>query len=214
MTTAAATPVGYTLVLPPGWARIPLREGTAKALDEKVFRGIERIPAEVPRDKGMAFRAEVRRRVEGMVREARAGGGLDLYVPVRARPGMVLGASFVVAEVVGAQAVEDAGAESVLARLVGESRGGAPGEVREVAGTLGARWEYVEPPALDDGVETYSRHVDYTVPVPREGPGEGPGRWLVVAFSTMGDGDPGSEFTRALAELFDALMTTFRWSYA
>ncbi|MFJ5608637.1 hypothetical protein ACIQCJ_04540 [Streptomyces sp. NPDC093221] len=210
--TAEATPVGYTLVLPPGWARIPLRAGTATALDEKVFRGIERIPAGVPRDEGMAFRAEVRRRVEGMAREARAGGGLDLYVPVKARAGLVVGASFVVAEVAGEWAGEEPGAEAVLGRLVGEERGGAPGEVREVAGTLGVRWEYVEPPALRESepVETYARHVDYVVPVPRQGAG----RWLAVAFSTVGDGDPGSEFTRALAELFDALMTTFRWSYA
>jgi hypothetical protein len=101
-------------------------------------------------------------------------------------------------------------AEAVLAGLAGERRGGEAGKVREIAGTLGVRWEYVEPPALDEGVETYSRHVDYTVPVPRKGVG----RWLAVTFSTVGDGDPGSEFTRALGELFDALMTTFRWSYA
>lgn len=198
-------PEGYTLVLPPGWVRIPVREGTANALEEKVFRGIERIPDGVPRDKGMAFRAEVRRRVEGMVGEARKAGGLDVYVPVRGRPGELMAASFVVAEVPG-----EARAEAVLAQVAGEGRGGAAGEVREVAGTLGARWEYVEPPALDEGVETYSRHVDYALPVP----GEGSGRWLTVTFSAVGDGDPGSEFTRVLAELFDALMTTFRWSYA
>ncbi|MEU6850452.1 hypothetical protein ABZ901_11070 [Actinacidiphila alni] len=168
-------------------------------LDEKVFRGMGAVPEGVPRDRGMAFRAEVRRRVEGMAREAGAGGGLDLYVPVEARGGAMVAASFVVAEVAG-----EGAPEAVLAGLARETAG----EVREVAGTVGVRREYVAPPEPDEGIETYARHVDYTVPVPDAA------RWLTVTFSTVGDGDPGSEFTRVLVELFDALMTTFRWSLA
>jgi hypothetical protein len=194
---------GYSLVLPRGWVRVPLREGTGEALEEKVFRGVEKVPAGVPRDEGMAYRLYVRRRVEKLVVAARRAGGLDLYVPVGVRPGGSIAASFVVGEVA---ARGSAPPEAVVARLAGEA-----GEVRGVADTVAARWEYVRGPSPEDAeADTASRHVDYVLPVP----GDEGGRWLAVSFSTAGDGDPGSAFTRALADLFDAVMTTFQWSHA
>jgi hypothetical protein len=45
------------------------------------------------------------------------------------------------------------------------------------------------------------------VPVPGEA-----GRWLLFAFSTLGAGDPGDEVARVLVQLFDAMMSTFRWA--
>lgn len=193
----------YSLVLPRGWVRVPLREGTGDVLEEKVFRGVEKVPAGVPRDEGMAYRLYVRRRVEKLVVAARRAGGLDLYVPVGVRPGGAIAASFVVGEV-AAQGEGSAPPEAVVARLAGDA-----GEVRGVADTVAARWEYVRGPSPEDaGVDTASRHVDYVLPVP----GDKGRRWLAVSFSTAGDGDPGSAFTRALADLFDAVMTTFQWS--
>ena len=53
-----------------------------------------------------------------------------------------------------------------------------------------------------------SRHVDYVIPVPGR-----PGRWLVIAFSTLGGGDPGDEIARRLTELFDAIVSTFGWQW-
>ncbi|WNI15958.1 hypothetical protein [Actinacidiphila sp. ITFR-21] len=202
MTVMPDGPVGYTLLLPPGWTRIPLRCGTHEALDEKVFRRVERVPRGVAREAGMAYRLYVRRRVEELVGEARKAGGLDLYVPVGARPGgRVLAASFVVAGVEGERGVA---AEAVLGQPAGVA--GAAAEVRGVAGTVGVRREYVAE-AKEGEADVPSRHVDYVVPVPgREG------RWLVVSFSTAGDGDPESAFTRAVADLFDAVMTTFSWA--
>jgi hypothetical protein len=52
-----------------------------------------------------------------------------------------------------------------------------------------------------------SRRVDYVLPVPGI-----PGDWLVIAFSTLGDGRPEGQFTRLLVELFDAIVSTFRWT--
>lgn len=119
-------PATYSLLLPPGWVRIPLRGRTRESLEEKVFRGIEKVPADVSREKGMAYRLHVRRRVEKLAEDARRSGGLDLYVPVRARPGgAVLAASFVVAEAVGEGGVRP---EVLLGRLAveaGEVRGSA-----------------------------------------------------------------------------------------
>lgn len=194
----------YSVVLPPGWVRIPLREGTRAALDEKVFRGIEQVPADVPRDRATAYRLHVRRTVERMAEQARQAGGLDLYVPARPR-GRAVPASFLVSEIVRE---DTARTEDVLVRLVADRRAGEAGELRLVGEAAAVRWEYVAPPADEDGgADTYSRHVDYVLPVPGDRT-----RWLVVSHATAGDGDPHSRLTRALTDLFDALMTTFRWS--
>jgi hypothetical protein len=185
----AAAPTTYSLLLPPGWVRVPLRGGTRETLDAKVFRGIEKVPEGVPREKAVAYRLEVRRTVERLAAEARRAGGLDLYVPVGGKP---LAASFVVAQVRGEDAVPP---EVVLGRL--------PGEVRGVGDTAGVRREYVVAPREGD---VGARHVHYVLPVPGDA-----GHWLAVSFSTAGDGDPDSAFSRAVADLFDAMMTTFRW---
>ncbi|WP_328913976.1 MULTISPECIES: hypothetical protein [unclassified Streptomyces] len=204
---AGAPPTGYTVLLPPGWVRIPLRHGTGEALDEKVFRGIEAIPSDVPRDQAVAYRLHVRRKVERLAAEARKAGGLDLYVPVRTRPPTLMAASFLVTEINRPEGA-DPTPEAVLAQLAADRRRGEPGEVRGIAETLAVRWEYVEPPGAGGAdPDTYARHVDYVLPVPGD-----VGRWLAVSFSTAGDGDPDGEFARALTELFDALMTTFRWN--
>lgn len=206
---------GYSVALPKGWARVPLREGTREALDREIFLRIAEIPAEVPRDQGMAYRVHVRRSVERMVDEARRAGGLDLYVPVRSpRP---LPASFVVAEIPHGL---DAEPQEALARYAAGYRPGpgegAPGELRSVGDGIAVRWEYVRQAADAEG-ETgpgagagapASRRVEYVLPVP-----EDRGRWLAVSHSTPGDGDLGSAYTRALTDLFDAVMTTFCWTY-
>lgn len=50
------------------------------------------------------------------------------------------------------------------------------------------------------------RRVDYRTAVPSD-----ERRWIVVAFSTPGDGDPNSGITALLVELFAAIMSTWRW---
>jgi hypothetical protein len=190
--------------------RIPLRAGTREALDEKVFRGIEEIPAGVPRDQGMAYRLHVRRKVDRMVEEARRAGGLDLYVPARVRTRTLMASSFLVSEM-ARDADQDAAEpqpELVLARLAADRRAGEPGELRVAGEAMAVRWEYVTvPDGSEEDVDTGCRHVDYVLPVPGDS-----GRWLAVSYSTAGDGDPGSAFTRALTDLFDAVMSTFQWS--
>lgn len=52
------------------------------------------------------------------------------------------------------------------------------------------------------------RNVDYFVSVPGD-----PGHWFVAAFSTIGAGNPHDDLASAMVEWFDALMTTFRWSW-
>jgi hypothetical protein len=35
---------------------------------------------------------------------------------------------------------------------------------------------------------------------------------MIITFSTLGDGDPAGEYARLLAELFDAILSTLRWT--
>ncbi len=188
-----AAPRGYRIILPPGWVRIPLREGTQAALEELVYSRLPIVPQQIPRDRGLRYRGMVRQVLDEQVAAARRADGLDLYLPVRPRRGHrpPLPASFLVSRLVGPPS-PTAGGTVTTARL---------------AGTLAVRREYEGPERPDRQVPVRTRHVEYTLPVPHD-----PGRSLAVCFSTAGDGDAGSEFTAAVVELFDALMTTFRWS--
>ena len=76
-----------------------------------------------------------------------------------------------------------------------------------VDGVTGARSERSAGPDPDQGIEYGSRRVDYMVPMPGAD-----GRWLLLAFSTLGAGDPGDQVARMLVQLFDAMMSTFRWA--
>ena len=78
----------------------------------------------------------------------------------------------------------------------------------EVDGAMAVRRERVEPAAADRGAGMASRRVDYFLAVPGD-----PARWFVAAFSTVGAGDPRDDLADALVDWFDALMTTFRWSW-
>lgn len=209
-------PAGYRLVLPPGWVRIPLREGTSEALEEFLFSGLRELPAEVPKDQGMAYRLQVRRTVEERVRQAQEADGIDLYIPVHLgdlRYRIPLAASFLVSEFIAEES--DPGPEVLLARLAGGSKNGADAEVRELADTLVVRRAYIRPPDSSSGPDSVAdfsvatRCVDYALAVPYDDR-----RYFTVCFSTAGDGDPQSDFSDALVELFDALMTTFRWTGA
>lgn len=196
---ATRPPRGYTLVLPPGWARIPLRRGTDKAIRNILDRALSGFP----RDAVATVRRDLQVRLREMAEQARQGGGLDLYVPTERRHDVTLAASLVVSEIslVTAQQVDP---HTVLARLLADSDSTQAVELDDTAGT---RTEHVAPatdsePDLKQG----SRRVDYVLPVPGD-----PERWLLTTFSTLGAGDPGDELADLLVELFDAMMTTFRW---
>lgn len=193
-------PNGYRLVIPPGWVRIPLRDGTDDALEDLVYSRLKDLPPEVSKDDGMKYRLMVRRSVTRQITEARKAGGLDLYLPLTARYGIPLMASFLVST---HSAGEPAGA-ALLDELSGD---GARTSTEKVGGTTAVRRERVRPPDAERDVPVATRCVEYALPVPRD-----PGRLVSVVFSTAGDGEPESPFTTALAELFDASMLTFRWT--
>ena len=198
-----AGPAGYTLVLPPGWERIPARQGAEDAIKAILDHKFKELPPDLPRDQLAPYRAEIEGKLRKAAAQARKNGAIDLYLPVQLRNGLPVPASFVVSE----GAIPTAGVtepDQIVSHLVAESADGTP---VTVDGVSGARSERSAGPDPDQGIEYGSRRVDYAVPVP--GPG---GRWLLFAFSTLGAGDPGDQVARMLVQLFDAMMSTFRWA--
>jgi hypothetical protein len=159
-----------------------LGEGWEEALEAEVYRRV----------RGTRWEGEVRAVVGARVAAARAAGGLDLYVPVRSpRYAAPVAASFLVSQVV---LPNGPAPEVVLGRLAAQGSGA----VRELAGTLAVRREYEEPPR--EGVPVASRHVEYALAVPRDA-----ARFVTVSFCAAG------RMAEAFVELFEAMMTTFRW---
>lgn len=213
---APAGPVGYSLVLPPGWAQVPVDDGADDAVRRLVDDAFRDAPPDVPPD----TLASLRRRLEGSllvsVRAARRDGGTELYLPVERLGGAVVPASFVVGEVtVDAELGSDAGQEPaaaidpedlVVRVLLHLAAGDGSARLVELDGAPALRTQALRPARQDDllGVDAGSRGVDYLVSVPSSD-----GRWLAVSMSAAVL--PDADVTDLLVELFDAVMTTFRW---
>src|SRR5487761_148551 len=192
---------GYTLVLPPGWERIPVRSETNQAIKAILDAQFRKLPAKTPRDKIMPYRV----RVEGYLRkaaaQARKQGGIDLYLPVEFRNGTPLPASFVISE--GSLATGGTLASADL--IAGFAEHDGDSATTTIAGGIALRSERAAQPEATGEGEYASRRVHYIVPVPGEG-----GRWLLAAFSVIAGEDAPGWFANLLVELFAAMMSTFR----
>ncbi|MFJ3231523.1 hypothetical protein [Streptomyces sp. NPDC086787] len=218
MVEPTSPPTGYRLLLPSDWVQVPLRQGDAKqAARDIVASAFARVPADVPRDKLTPLRLELERRLLAAVADARRAEALELYLPMRLAGEVNLGASIVVSE---ARLPSRSGTDGVsghvsdpaaiaVQMLSGESGSGTDLSSGEIDGALAVRRERIAPADPAGGAELATRRVDYLVSVPGD-----PSRWFVAAFSTVGAGDPKDDLADALVEWFDALMTTFRWSWA
>jgi hypothetical protein len=206
MVTPQSSPAtGYSVVLPPGWCRIPVRYGAKKAVQAVIDQVLTSVPRNVPRDKIAPYRVELEGKLQTMVREARGKGGIDLYMPLEPMHGLPVSASFVVSEGTLGNPGEDVDPVQVVTYLATEDGDEAP---VTLDGVPAVRTEHSADPEPVTEVEAGSRRVDYMVPVPSE-----QNRWLLAGFSTLGAGDPDDEFSGALVELFDAIMSTFQWTY-
>jgi len=180
-----------------------VRHGTDKAIREILDEAFARLPANLPRDKVVPYRKELERRLAAMVAEARRKAATDLYLPVEQVHGIRVAASFVVSEMslTSAELVDPV---LIVSRLASEADGTSEAIVD---GAAGVRTERTAGPDPARKVDYGSRRVDYVLPVPGD-----PDRWLVIAFSTLGGGDPGDQYAKVLVQLFDAIMSTFRWA--
>lgn len=200
----------YRLVLPPPWTRIPLREGTEAVVTGIVERVAATTPRHVPPDQVGPRKRELARTLLQRARELQEKGGIDLYLPLDTIRGFSVRASFSVSETLppGADPAAwgdvlgvlsgEAGASRVL--TAGDDRSGAPA-------TEWVRRERVVPGEADRDPALL---VDYTTAVPGA-----EHVWLVASFSVVGsDAEDPDGTARPFAELFDAIMTTWRWVVA
>jgi hypothetical protein len=203
-----AVPVvaGYAIVLPPGWRKIPVRQGSREAIRRILDEVLGRVSKSVPREKLVRPRIQVERRLTAMADQARRNAGIDIYLPIEYIHGSTVPASFVVSEGSPGLLADGADPGELIAYLATETDASS---LVTVDGAMGARTETVAAPDPEHEVPLGSRRVDYVLAVP-----ECPGRWLMVTFSTLGDGDPEGQFAKILVDLFDAMMSTFRWSWA
>ena len=170
------------------------------------------LPFGVPDALAKEVRADLERRIGRAVDAARnvdrtrlAGSGfkartLDLYLPVLPAYEMPVPASFTVSRV-SAPAIDPA--EFAL-----RYSGAVPDAVQPkvVDGSFGFREAHAVPAGRD--VEFATRRVDYIFSVPGAA-----GSWLAVVFTALDGGRADDEAAPALTDLFDGVMTTFRWSY-
>jgi hypothetical protein len=198
-------PSGYTLVLPPGWRQIPVRAGTRRVIKEIVDDAFRVLPKHISRDRLAPYRVTLQQRLVTAAAQARSTGGTELYLPVEPVHGMLLPASFVAAEgAIGSSGQHDL---ALILSSMSEADGGSATVTLD--GAPAVRTERAAAPEPDSGAECGSRRVDYAVSVPGA-----PGRWLIFAFSALKAGDARAEFAGIMVELFDAIMSTFRWTGA
>jgi len=172
---------GYSVVLPPGWRRIPVRHGTTSVIQEIADEVLAGIRADGARDRASLLREQIEHRLDGLAKQARPLGGVDLYLPISHVHGTAIPASFIVSEgTPSAAGIVDSG--QVAGHLAAALPGASP---VMIDGCAGARLESTAPAEKILGIEAASRRVDYTLPVPGQ-----PGQWLIVTFATSGDGDP------------------------
>jgi hypothetical protein len=203
------TTSGYRLVLPPGWAQVPVRDSGPGTAHEVISAAFRKPPEGIPRDAFASARIELERRLEKMIRKAKQEGGLELFLACGQAYANPVPASFLIAEGSLGRPTDDPLAVVTAIAEGAAADGGKPGELRALDGAPASRVERVAAARGDD--DRPSLRVEYTVPVPRPASG-GTGQWMVITFSTLGDGDPSGEYAATLACLFDAIMSTLRWT--
>ncbi|MFD5181988.1 hypothetical protein ACFWMQ_04980 [Streptomyces sp. NPDC058372] len=200
------TPDGFDLVLPPGWDTIPLRSGTGEAIQRIVKKSVSQLPASFPKDDIPNARLKLIKELKDSVKEARKSDGLTLYLPVERMHGLLVPASFVASKPLAAPTTSSE-PRAVLHDL---ARTSEDASVRKLDGSDAVRTLRKQTASPDRGVDVPSWQVQYTVPIP----GPAPTHWLTFSFGTLTTTAVDLEFTETLIDLFDAVMTTFRWSYA
>ena len=198
----------YRLVLPEQWVGVPVGSGTRARVHLLVEAHLTEVPKELPPDQVGPLKRQLEERMVRDILRAEEYGGLDCYFPVQPVHGFHLGTSFVVSQISppGGGDDPDQLVGGVLAELVA---GGA--STVSIDDTLWVRAESVIAPDPEKApdVDVPTRRVTYTAALPDD-----PRRWMLVAFSCVGDGTPDGELTLLTVELFDAIMSTWRWTRA
>lgn len=179
-------PRDFAVLLPPGWARIPLdgREG-ARAATLAANK-----TANLAEPQRSAVREKLAQMIRRSLRDARSAGGIDVLLSLAERDGIPLAASCLISYLNQDRAVP---LDMLAAELsAGDGEADADVSLTKVGGGPAVRRRYVE-----DG----ATKVDYFLPMPGR-----PTGYLVLAFGT-----PMQPLADALVTLFDAIARSLRW---
>lgn len=191
-----AGPVGWSLLLPPGWWHIPLDERRGQSITALLDHRL----ASLPRDRVATLRRELEGELTRLVERAVANGAVEMYLYVDLMRGLPVAASCLVTVVPAGAATELPAVE--LAALMAERPGDEVG-VLEVAGALAARVRRREPVTDADGHssgELAVTRLQVYVPVPNTT------EMLLLSFST-----PMDPIANAMVALFDAIAASLDW---
>jgi hypothetical protein len=175
-----------------------LRSGT----EEVIAAILDAVTADLPADSDVPERQEsVAARLRNAAAAARANNGVHLYLPVAGVHGFTIAASFVVADIAFGS-IDPLDPALLVARLAAD-----PDAAQVVVD--GYRVSRSESTCTADlaRVPLPSRRVDYLMPFPDD-----PDRWLAVTCSALQVPTGGQDLSATWIELFDAIMTTFRWT--
>lgn len=191
-----AGPVGWSLLLPPGWWHIALDEHRGQSVKALLDRQL----ASLPRDRVATLRRDLDGELTRLVERAVANGAVEMYLNVDLMRGLPVAASCLVTVVpLGFGTALPA---TELADLLGDQPGDEVG-VLEVAGASAARVRRREEVTDEDGMTTGDLAVtrlQVYVPVPNTT------EMLLLSFST-----PMDPIADAMVGLFDAIAGSLRW---
>lgn len=195
----------YGLMLPSPWQHIPLGTGRRERVEQIVGEAIERLPGDAPPDQVAQGRIKLTEMLLRRLDDSAEAGGIDFFMPTDLTRGTDVRSSFLVSEVMP-DAMAPAGVTGqVMARLLAEegTRPVSNGDTVWVRSD-----EVVERPADDTVSDAVAvRKVEYTTSLPAD-----ERYWYLVTFTTFGEQGPRDDLAEAMVELFDAIMTTWRWA--
>jgi len=198
MTAPTAVVRDFALLLPPGWARLPLDARVPLRVKNLVAERVAGVP---PRQRARV-RARLTRELTSVLESAARQGGIDVLLSVDPVAGRPVPASCLVTHVEGPW---NGRIDSLVGTLV--TRSGAVHEIGvvEVAGgpavrRLSTRRERVLDEGDAPGGELTVTQLDYLLPLP------GTDGLLVLTFST-----PIEQLGPPLVRLFDVMACSLRW---
>ena len=179
--TAATTPRDFAILLPPGWARIPLdgREGT------RAGTLAAQKAADLPEPQRHRVKEKLAHLIRAALRDARACGGIDVLLSLAERDGMPLAASCLIGYL-------DRDRKIPLDMLAAElpAKGGDVTRA-EIPGGAAVRHRYRE---------AGMTKLDYFLPVPGQ-----------TGLLTLSFGTPVEPLADSFVLLFDAIAESLRW---
>ncbi|ROT33425.1 hypothetical protein [Micromonospora sp. HM5-17] len=195
--------IDFGLIIPDGWVHIPTTP-EFRRVRERTIDAIVRhaLPDTLPRDKAGPWRRMLRRELTEATDEAEQQGARAVVLPVREMHGMRLPGTLLLSVIEDVDSPQDP--KLVLDALLADA--GPDGMALEIGGCPAVRIRQVVDSRPIKRTAPAVR-VNYYVAAP-----DAPGVWGVLTFTVLSDGDVDAEPVQAIVLLFDAVVSTLRWT--